>query len=119
LAGYTIDTLESSFRKRQVFDNIPGSIGHIKTGKVRALGVTAPKRVAAIPDVPTIGETVPGSPPYHVRKLDGLQPGQPRAREGAAGSPIDGRGEYLTFCPRRRWRRSPRAGGANEVRRFG
>ena len=43
-----------------VFDNIPGSIGHIKTGKVRALGVTAPKRVAAIPDVPAIGETVPG-----------------------------------------------------------
>jgi tripartite-type tricarboxylate transporter receptor subunit TctC len=43
-----------------VFDNIPGSIGHIKTGKVRALGVTAPKRVAALPDVPTIGETVPG-----------------------------------------------------------
>jgi tripartite-type tricarboxylate transporter receptor subunit TctC len=43
-----------------VFDNIPGSVGHIKTGKVRALGVTAPKRVAAIPDVPTIGETVPG-----------------------------------------------------------
>jgi tripartite-type tricarboxylate transporter receptor subunit TctC len=43
-----------------VFDNIPGSIGHIKTGKVRALGVTAPKRVAAIPDVPTIGETVSG-----------------------------------------------------------
>src|SRR5258708_38925430 len=43
-----------------VFDNIPGSIGHIKTGKVRALGVTAPKRVAAIPDVPSIGETVPG-----------------------------------------------------------
>ena len=43
-----------------VFDNIPGSIGHIKTGKVRALGVTAPKRVAAIPEVPTIGETVPG-----------------------------------------------------------
>jgi len=43
-----------------VFDNIPGSIGHIKTGKVRALAVTAPKRVAAIPDVPTISETVPG-----------------------------------------------------------
>jgi tripartite-type tricarboxylate transporter receptor subunit TctC len=43
-----------------VFDNIPGSIGHIKNGKVRALGVTGAKRVAAIPDVPTIGETVPG-----------------------------------------------------------
>ncbi len=43
-----------------LFDNIPGSIGHIRSGKVRALGVTASKRVAAIPDVPTIGETVPG-----------------------------------------------------------
>src|SRR5262249_46782662 len=30
------------------------------TGKVRALGVTGAKRVATIPDVPTIGETVPG-----------------------------------------------------------
>ena len=45
---------------QMMFDNIPGSIGHIKTGKVRALGVTAARRVAAIPDVPTIGETVPG-----------------------------------------------------------
>ena len=43
-----------------VFDNIPGSIGHIRSGKVRALGVTGAKRVAALPDVPTIGETVPG-----------------------------------------------------------
>jgi tripartite-type tricarboxylate transporter receptor subunit TctC len=43
-----------------LFDNLPGSIGHIRTGKVRALGVTASKRVNAIPDVPTIGETVPG-----------------------------------------------------------
>ena len=43
-----------------MFDNIPGSIGHIKSGKLRALGVTAAKRVAALPDVPTIGETVPG-----------------------------------------------------------
>jgi tripartite-type tricarboxylate transporter receptor subunit TctC len=43
-----------------LFDNVPGSVGHIRSGKVRALGVTAAKRVAAIPDVPTIGETVPG-----------------------------------------------------------
>jgi tripartite-type tricarboxylate transporter receptor subunit TctC len=43
-----------------LFDNIPGSIGHIRRGKVRALGVTGSKRVAALPDVPTIGETVPG-----------------------------------------------------------
>jgi tripartite-type tricarboxylate transporter receptor subunit TctC len=43
-----------------VFDNLPGSIGHIKAGNLRALGVTAAKRVAALPDVPAIGETVPG-----------------------------------------------------------
>ena len=45
---------------QMLFDNIPGSIGHIRTGKVRALGVTGAKRVATIPDVPTICETVPG-----------------------------------------------------------
>jgi tripartite-type tricarboxylate transporter receptor subunit TctC len=43
-----------------MFDNLPGSIGHIRNGKLRALGVTAAKRVAALPEVPTIGETVPG-----------------------------------------------------------
>jgi tripartite-type tricarboxylate transporter receptor subunit TctC len=45
---------------QSMFDNLPGSIGHIKGGKVRALGVTAPKRIAALPDVPAIAETVPG-----------------------------------------------------------
>jgi tripartite-type tricarboxylate transporter receptor subunit TctC len=43
-----------------MYDNLPGSIGHIRSGKIRALGVTAPKRVTALPDVPTIAETVPG-----------------------------------------------------------
>jgi hypothetical protein len=37
-----------------------GSVEHIKAGTLRALGVTAGKRAAAIPDVPTIAETVPG-----------------------------------------------------------
>ena len=60
-AGFgTAPALADLGQVQVVFDNIPGSIGHIKTGKVRALGVTAPKRVAAIPDVPTISETVPG-----------------------------------------------------------
>jgi tripartite-type tricarboxylate transporter receptor subunit TctC len=43
-----------------LFDNLPGSIQQIKAGRVRALGVTTAKRVDSVPDVPTIGETVPG-----------------------------------------------------------
>jgi len=31
-----------------------------KAGEVRALGVSTPQRVATAPDLPTIGETVPG-----------------------------------------------------------
>jgi tripartite-type tricarboxylate transporter receptor subunit TctC len=41
-------------------DIIAGSIGHIRSGELRPLGVTAAKRVPALPDVPTIAETVPG-----------------------------------------------------------
>jgi tripartite-type tricarboxylate transporter receptor subunit TctC len=43
-----------------MFDNLPGSIQQIKAGRIRALGVTTAKRVEFLPDVPTIGETVPG-----------------------------------------------------------
>jgi tripartite-type tricarboxylate transporter receptor subunit TctC len=42
------------------FDNLPSSIGHIKAGKLRALAVTTEKRSEELPDVPTVGETVPG-----------------------------------------------------------
>jgi tripartite-type tricarboxylate transporter receptor subunit TctC len=49
-----------SNRVQVMFDNLPGSVEHIKAGTLRALGVTAGKRAAAIPDVPTIGETVAG-----------------------------------------------------------
>ncbi|TMJ87855.1 MAG: tripartite tricarboxylate transporter substrate binding protein [Alphaproteobacteria bacterium] len=47
-------------RVQVIFDNLPGSMAHIKAGTLRALGVTAGKRAEALPDVPTIGETVPG-----------------------------------------------------------
>jgi tripartite-type tricarboxylate transporter receptor subunit TctC len=47
-------------RVQLIFDNLPGSIEHIKAGSLRALGVTAANRSAALSDVPTIGETVPG-----------------------------------------------------------
>jgi tripartite-type tricarboxylate transporter receptor subunit TctC len=42
------------------FDNLPSSIEHIKAGKLRALAVTTAQRTAELPDVPTVGETVPG-----------------------------------------------------------
>ena len=41
------------------------SIPHIKGGRLRAIGVTTPKRSRALPDVPTIGETVPGFEATH------------------------------------------------------
>lgn len=43
-----------------MFDNLPGGIQQIQAGRVRALGVTTAHRVDSIPDVPAIGETVPG-----------------------------------------------------------
>jgi tripartite-type tricarboxylate transporter receptor subunit TctC len=36
------------------------SIDSIRAGRIRALGVTSAKRLAALPDVPTVGDFVPG-----------------------------------------------------------
>ncbi|HEY5820078.1 MAG TPA: tripartite tricarboxylate transporter substrate binding protein [Mesorhizobium sp.] len=47
-----------------MFDNLPSSSSHIKAGTLRALGVTTAKRAESFPDVPTIGETVPGYETY-------------------------------------------------------
>jgi tripartite-type tricarboxylate transporter receptor subunit TctC len=42
------------------FDNLSTSLPHVRSGKLRALGVTSPTRSALLPDVPAISETVPG-----------------------------------------------------------
>ena len=42
------------------FSSLVPSIPHVKAGRLRAIAVTTPKRSRAIPDVPTISETVPG-----------------------------------------------------------
>jgi tripartite-type tricarboxylate transporter receptor subunit TctC len=69
-----------------MFDNMPSSISHIQAGKLRALGVTTAQRSKALPDVPTVAETVPGyeasawfgmsvpkgTPPEIIEKLNSL-----------------------------------------------
>jgi tripartite-type tricarboxylate transporter receptor subunit TctC len=42
------------------FASLPSALQHIKAGKLRALGVSSAKRSLVAPDIPAIGETVPG-----------------------------------------------------------
>ena len=42
------------------FPSIPTAYQYIKAGRLRALGVTTARRTPALPDVPAIGEIVPG-----------------------------------------------------------
>ncbi len=42
------------------FNPLPSSLNFINTGKLRALAVTSATRQAVLPDVPTVGEFVPG-----------------------------------------------------------
>ena len=42
------------------FSTMPPVIPHIRSHRVRAIAVTTEKRAAVLPDVPTVGETVPG-----------------------------------------------------------
>src|SRR5204863_3928905 len=42
------------------FDPMPNPIEYIRAGKVRPLAITSATRSDALPDVPTVGEFVPG-----------------------------------------------------------
>jgi tripartite-type tricarboxylate transporter receptor subunit TctC len=57
-----------------MFDNLSSSIEHIRTGKLRALAVTTAVRLEALPDVPTVGDFLPG---FEASGLYGL--GAPKA----------------------------------------
>ena len=52
-----------------MFDVVISSIGHIRAGKLRALGVTTATRLDVLPDVPPIGDFVPG---YEATTWDGI-----------------------------------------------
>jgi tripartite-type tricarboxylate transporter receptor subunit TctC len=56
-------------RVQVIFDNMPSIIQHINGGKLRALAVTTAQRSPQLPDVPTVGETVPG---YEASALFGM-----------------------------------------------
>jgi tripartite-type tricarboxylate transporter receptor subunit TctC len=43
-----------------MFSNLSAIVGNVRAGQVRAIGVTGPKRAAALPDVPTLAEGLPG-----------------------------------------------------------
>jgi tripartite-type tricarboxylate transporter receptor subunit TctC len=43
-----------------MFGSVPGSIEYIRAGKLRPLAVTTATRFAALPEIPTVSEFVPG-----------------------------------------------------------
>ncbi len=49
-----------SGRVQVMFDVLTSSMAHVRAGEVRAIAVTTQARSPALPDVPTVGETVPG-----------------------------------------------------------
>ena len=56
-------------RVQVIFDNMPSIVQHIRSGALRALAVTTAERSPELPDVPTVGETVPG---YEASALFGM-----------------------------------------------
>jgi tripartite-type tricarboxylate transporter receptor subunit TctC len=56
-------------RVQVMFDVLSSSVEHIRSGRLRALAVTTATRSEALPDIPTLGEFVPG---YEASALAGI-----------------------------------------------
>lgn len=52
------------------FGNVASTLGNVKSGKLRALAVSSTRRVPALPDTPTLGES--GLPGYNVVEWNGV-----------------------------------------------
>jgi tripartite-type tricarboxylate transporter receptor subunit TctC len=52
------------------FETLPGGIGHVKSGTLRALAVSSERRVPYLPDVPTVAES--GVPEYNLLSWNGV-----------------------------------------------
>ncbi len=63
-----------------MFDNLPSALPHIKSGRLRALGVTSAQRSAALPDVPTIEDAA---------KLSGYEASSWFGLLAPAGTPLE------------------------------
>jgi len=61
-----------------LFATTPGTIDYIRTGQLRGLAVTTASRAEVLPDVPTVGDFVPG---YEASQWYGL--GAPRRTPAA------------------------------------
>ena len=61
-----------------MFISVAATIGYIRSGKLRPLGVTTTARMDVLPDVPTIGEFVPG---YEANGWVGIGPLRTRPPE--------------------------------------
>lgn len=56
-------------RVAMLFTTTISAAPHIKAGKLRAVALTSAKRQASMPDVPTVGETIPG---YRAEAFQGM-----------------------------------------------
>ena len=43
-----------------MFDNLGSSLQHVRSGKLKALGLASERRIGSLPNVPTMAETLPG-----------------------------------------------------------
>ena len=67
------------------FNPLPSSLNFINTGKLRALAVTSATRQAVLPDVPTVGEFVPG---YEGNAWFGIGAPKIRRRKSSTSSTV-------------------------------